>query len=381
MAHVAPRMGNASTMHPTDTQFLHHAIRIGMRHLGRTWPNPSVGCVLVKDGQVIATAATAETGRPHAETQALEQAGERARGATAYVTLEPCAHHGVTPPCARALIAAGIARVVIGAHDHDPRVAGKGSAMLREAGIAVDDLELPNAAALHRGFFRRVRHGLPEVLMKLATSADGHMADPAAQQRWITGETARMHGHTLRNQVDAVLTGIGTVLADDPLLTVRLPGVRHERLVRVVADRSLRTPLECQLVRTAEQQASWIITTPEGVERAASHATDLRERGVKLLVLEGDLTAEQLARCLTSEGITRVLVEGGPKLSTAFLKARLVDRLYWYRSTQLLGKAGQPAIGALDSALINAAERRGHRILPLAADTCELIEYRSCLPD
>lgn len=356
----------------SDLDFLHHALRIGARHQGRTWPNPSVGCVLVKNQQVLAFAATAESGRPHAETQALASAGVQARGATAYVTLEPCAHHGQTPPCAQALIDAGIARVVYAAHDHDPRVAGKGAAMLRAAGIEVLELPLPEAEAQHAGFFRRLSKGVPQAIMKLATSEDGQMADPSAKQRWITGERARMHGHSLRNQVDAVLTGIGTVLADDPMFNVRLPGVRHDRLVRVVADSKLRLPLDYQMVRTANQLATWVITTAEAVEQAASHATDLRERGVKLLVLDDDvLTPHNIMRALGQEGITRLLVEAGPLLSTAFLEARLVDRLYWYRAPVLLGDGGQPAISALHGQLKQFSPTASLRI---GDDRCDIIE-------
>lgn len=363
---------------PTDIHFLQHALRIGKRHLGRTWPNPSVGCVLVKNGQVVATAITAETGRPHAETQAIAIAGEQARGATAFVSLEPCAHHGQTPPCAQALIDAGIARVVVAAHDHDPRVAGNGSAMLRAAGIEVVEAFLPEAAAQHAGFFRRIAHGMPRVIMKLATSEDGQMADVTGRQRWITGEQARMHGHTLRNRVDAVLTGIGTVLADDPLMNVRLPGVRHDRLVRVVADRHLRLPLESQLVRTAEKQATWVITSTDAVEQAASHATDLRERGVKLMALEDPLLGPRaILEALGTEGITRLLVEAGPALSTAFLQERLVDRLYWYRAPVLLGNTGQPAITALHSQL---AQHAASTTIRIGDDRCDIIELPTCLP-
>lgn len=366
-------------MHPmADHPFLKYALRLGARQLGHTWPNPSVGCVLVKDGQVLAAAVTAEGGRPHAETQALAMAGDRARGATAYVSLEPCAHHGQTPPCAEALINAGIARVVIAAHDHDPRVAGKGVAMLQAAGIEVDELPLAEALAQHAGFSRRIAHGMPRVIMKLATSEDGQMADITGRQRWITGERARMHGHSLRNRVDAVLTGIGTVLADDPRLDVRLPGAEHARLVRVVADRHLRIPLESQLVKTAEKQATWVITSTDAVEQAASHATDLRERGVTLLALDdAALKPRAILEALGREGITRLLVEAGPALSTAFLEERLVDRLYWYRAPVLLGNAGQPAITALHSQLADVSASSTIRI---GDDRCDIIELPTCLP-
>lgn len=363
---------------PSDRGFLHHALRLGARHAGRTWPNPSVGCVLVKHGQVLAATATAETGRPHAETQALAQAGAQARGATAYITLEPCAHHGKTPPCAQALIAAGIARVVIAAPDPDPRVSGRGTAMLRAAGVEVVEPYLPEAMAQHAGFFRRVTHGMPLTWMKIATSADGYMTPPPGHDRWITGTAARLHGHMVRNQVDAILTGIGTVLADDPMLNVRLPGIEHARLVRVVADNQLRLPLASQLVRSAERQATWVITRTEAVEQAASHATELRARGVKLLALDSaTLSADTISRALGAEGITRLLVEAGPQLSVAFLRAQRVDRLYWYRAPMLFGSTGQAAIGALHSPLNTLTPTSTQRF---GDDRCDMFELSPCLP-
>jgi diaminohydroxyphosphoribosylaminopyrimidine deaminase/5-amino-6-(5-phosphoribosylamino)uracil reductase len=364
-----------------DIHFLHHALRLSARGLGRTWPNPSVGCVLVKNGVVLAAAVTADTGRPHAETQALAAAGGAARGATAYVTLEPCAHHGQTPPCAQALIDAGIARVVVAAIDPDPRVSGQGMAMLEAAGVAVEKILLPEAARLHRGFFKRLACGLPYVAMKLATSLDGHMADEHGTSQWITGPAARAHGHALRAQFDAVVTGIGTVLADDPQLTVRLPGLPHARLVRVVCDRRLRLPLDCQLVRTAEHQPTWVITTAEAIEQVASHATDLREAGVKFLVLEGDTPASHILRALGAEGITRVLVEAGPALSTAFLAARAVETLHWYHAPILLGNTGAAAISGLHTALADAARAQLTAHVALGGDHCDIYELSPCSPD
>lgn len=369
-------------MGPRDQHFLRHALRIGARHLGRTWPNPSVGCVLVKNDQVIATGVTAETGRPHAETEALARAGSEARGATAYVTLEPCAHHGQTPPCAQALIDAGIARVVIACEDPDSRVAGKGALMLKQAGIDVVELQMPEAARFHRGFFRRTHHQLPYVAMKLATSLDAQMADHTGGSQWITGELARQHGHGIRAQMDAVISGIGTVLADDPRLTARLPGIDHHRLVRVVCDRHLRLPLESQLVRSAEQQAVWLITTSSGVEEQASHANDLRERGVNLYVLEDQaLYPKNILHALAEAGLTRVLVEAGPALSTAFLAAACVDTLYWYRAPILLGSGGTAALGDLPTQVASAARGQCTDHISLGPDACEVYELTSCLPD
>lgn len=364
-----------------DLQFLQHALRLAARNLGRTWPNPSVGCVIVKDGQVVGAAATAETGRPHAETQALAQAGSLARGATAYTTLEPCTHTGQTPPCAQALIDAGISRVVFACEDVDPRVAGKSEIMLRNAGIVVEKLLMPVAASQHRGFFRRVQHGMPYVAMKLATSLDGQMRDHVGQSQWITGEVARTHGHRLRAGFDAVVTGIGTVLADDPRLTVRLPGADHHRAVRVVCDRHVRLPLESQLVRSAESQPVHLITTAEGVEQAASHANDLRERGVTLIVLEDQtLYPQNILHALSEAGLTRVLIEAGPQLSTSFLAAACVDTLYWYRAPILFGSGGTAAVGPINIELEHAKKARRTAQIPLGVDTLEVYEMPSCLP-
>lgn len=368
----------------TDDSFLLHAARLASRGLGRTWPNPSVGCVLVKHGAVIAAARTADMGRPHAETQALEQASAAACGATAYVTLEPCAHHGQTPPCAQALIDAGIVRVVYGCADADPRVSGKGAATLKAAGIDVEQLTTHDSllTPLYRGFFRRIRHGLPEVSLKIATSLDAQMADSEGKSQWITGPQARKHGHWLRSQHDAVLTGVGTALADDPRYSVRLPGLSHERLVRVVADRQLRLPLESQLVRTADIQPLWLLTTARAVEQQASHATELRERGVSLYVVDDErLQPISVVKLLATQGLTRVLVEAGTSLTTAFLDARAVDMLHWYRAPLLLGNTGQAAIAALDTALHRAAAATLTDSMTLGPDRYERYELPSCLPD
>lgn len=371
---------NASTA-SSDLHFLQHAVRIGARVQGRTWPNPAVGCVLVKDGAVIATG-NDDNGRPHAETVALAAAGGMARGTTAYVSLEPCAHTGKTPPCAEALIQAGVARVVIGATDPDPRVNGKGVALLKQAGIAVEELPIPEAFKLGRGFFRRVHHGLPYVAMKLATSMDGYMARRDTAEPWITGPAARRHAHGVRARMDAVLTGIGTVLADDPLLTPRNPGAGNPRLVRIVADRNLRLPLESKLVRTAAQQPTWVITSAKAVEYAASHATELREKGVVIIAIEDEeLAPLAILKALAAQGITRVLVECGPLLATNFLRASCVDTLYWYRAPILLGSTGAAAIGALDTWLGSGKPARETANLTLAPDQCGIYEMDSCLPD
>jgi diaminohydroxyphosphoribosylaminopyrimidine deaminase/5-amino-6-(5-phosphoribosylamino)uracil reductase len=363
-------------MQTIDLHFLQHALRMGQRGLGRTWPNPSVGCVLVKNNQVIAAATTAGSGRPHAETQALEIAGAAARGATAYVLLEPCAHIGKTPACAEALINAQVARVVVAAEDPDPRTDGKGIVMLREAGIEVEIIHMPEAINLNRGFFRQVKHDVPYVTMKLATSTDNYMAYAGGAPKWITGETSRRHVHGLRGRMDAVLTGIGTVLADDPRLTARLPGAENPYLVRVVADRNLRLPLDCALVKTARMQPTWVLTTTAALEAAASHATDLSTHGVVFLAAEDEaLSPMSMLKTLGSQGITRLLVEAGPALSSSFLKEKCVDTLYWYRAPMMLGNTGAFAIPALDTS-VRATAR-----VALGNDTCDIDELESCLPD
>jgi len=359
-----------------DIQFLNHAIRLGARRLGRTWPNPAVGCVLVKNGAIIAAAATAESGRPHAETQALAMAGDAARGATAYVSLEPCAHQGATPPCAQALIDAGMARVVYACDDPDPRVNGKGAAMLTAAGIAVEKKLLPEAIRSHRGFIGRVQHGLPYVAAKIATSLDGAMADSTGKSQWITGEKARAHGHGLRSQFDAIVTGIGTVLADNPAFTVRAPAAHHPQLVRVIAARTLSIPMHYQLVKTAEQQPTWIITTHDAVEQAASHATDLREAGVKFLVID-EVTPATLLAALGAEGTTRVLVEAGPTLTGAFLAAKAIQTLHWYRAPILLGNTSANGRFALDTTLATAQRAPLTQTITLGEDTCSIYEWES----
>ena len=353
-------------LHSGDISFTAHALRLAARHEGRTRPNPSVGCVIVKDGQVLAAAVTSEGGRPHAETEALASIGNKAHGATAYVSLEPCAHHGKTPPCAEALISAGVVRVVVGARDPDPRVAGKGMAMLRAAGIEVVNLDLPEAQAFYRGYFRRVQQGLPELWMKLAFSADGAMHDGTGRETTITGALARRHSHMLRGMVDAVVTGIGTVLADDPALTCRIAGYEHSHLLRVVADRKLRLPRDSQLVRTATEIPVAVLTEAEAVEIQASHALELREAGV-ILVVEAQLTPLVMAQALARLGVSRALIEAGPVLSEAFLAAQLVDRVFLYHAPCTLGRCEDSLLKRLEKIPRQMEAER----LQLGADFCE----------
>lgn len=340
-----------------DLAHMRSALGLARRGLGRTWPNPAVGCVIVKDGCLVGRGWTQPGGRPHAETEALARAGVAARGATAYVTLEPCSHHGKTPPCADALIAAGVARVVAAIEDPFPAVAGRGFAKLRAAGISVETgLCIDEAAEVNAGFLCRVTRGRPLMTLKLATSLDGRIATASGESRWITGPAARERAHLLRAVHDAVLVGTGTALADDPQLTCRLAGLEDRSPVRIVIDRHLRLPATLHLFATARQTPTWIVTlSTSGRARQAALAAE----GVKIIAVEPgesdgiDLTA--LLRRLGDEGLTRLLVEGGGRFAASLLRAGLVDRLVWMRAPVVIGTDGLPAIAALELAALAAA--------------------------
>lgn len=326
------------------------ALSLAQRGLGRTWPNPSVGCVLVKDGAIVGRGVTAPGGRPHAETEALRMAGPAAEGATAYVTLEPCCHHGRTPPCTDALIAAKVARVVIGCLDHDPRVAGGGAEALRQAGVAVESGVLEEEARrVNAGFFSRVRHGRPWVSVKTAATLDGRVALANGQSQWITGEAARRYGHLLRARYDAILTGSGTVRADNPSLTCRLPGMEGRSPARVVLDARLETPPTAALVAGAAQAPVWLFCSEEAA--AGPPAAPLRAAGCEVIAAPaeagGRLALPAVLAALAEKGVTRLLAEGGAGLTTAFWRAGLMDRLYWFQSSAMIGADGLPALGPL----------------------------------
>ena len=266
-----------------DRRFMQLALTLGRRGQGRTWPNPAVGAVVVKDGIIVGRGWTQAGGRPHAEPEALGRAGEAARGATLYVTLEPCSHLGKSPPCADAVIAAGIARVVSAIEDPNPDVAGQGHARLRAAGITVETgCGATDAARDHAGHFRRMRDHRPHVILKLAVSADDKIAAKGRKTVAITGDAAQRRVHLLRAQCDAIMVGIGTVLADDPLLTCRLPGMAARSPVRVVLDPQLRIPGESRLVHSARQTPLWLIAS-ETAEAAA--AMRLGAAGAQLIRL------------------------------------------------------------------------------------------------
>jgi len=323
-----------------DTHYMRHALTLADRALGRTAPNPAVGCVIVApDGFVVGRGWTQDGGRPHAEVVALAQAGHAAKGATAYVTLEPCAHHGQTPPCAEALAKAGIARVVASVEDPDPRVKGKGFAMLRAAGVEVATGVLEKEAAeLNAGFFLRVTQNRPLVTLKIAQSRDGKTTR-AGDDKWITGEDARRFGHLLRARHDAILVGIGTALADDPELTCRLPGLEKYSPLRVVLDSHLRLPETGKLARTAGQIPTIVFTTSDGGD-------GLRNRGIEVLKLMPDTQGRPDVGAVLNElarrGVTRLLVEGGATVASAFRD--FADLLEIFTAPLTLGNAGSGAI-------------------------------------
>lgn len=320
------------------------ALALARRGLGNTWPNPAVGCVVVRDGRVVGRGWTQPGGRPHAETEALRRAGDLARGATAYVTLEPCSHWGRTPPCCNALIAAGVARVVVAMRDPDPRVDGRGYAMLREAGIAVEEgLLEAEARAINAGFARRIREGRPLVTLKLATTLDGRIATKTGESRWITGPAARREAHAMRARHDAILVGSGTVLDDDPDLTCRLPGAAPVPILRVVADARLRVPPTARIIATARHHPTLLVTAPG---HAPASLAPYQAAGAEVATVargEGGLAFRPLLAALAQRGVTRVLAEGGAGIAAALLREGLVDRLAWFHAPAVMGGDGLPA--------------------------------------
>lgn len=327
-----------------DQIYMARAIQLAQQGLYTTHPNPRVGCVIVKDGQIVGEGFHARAGQPHAEVFALRQAGELAQGATAYVTLEPCAHFGRTPPCANALVEAKVARVVMASLDSNPLVAGKGQAILENAGIQtrVGVLE-DQAKALNKGFFRRMQGGLPYVRLKTAASLDGRTAMQSGESKWITGTDARKDIQKLRAQSGAVITGIGTVLADNPSLTVRPDDWLDWHYgdvvqpLRVVFDSQLATPIDAQLLSTQ----GVIIVTQQSLEHPKARA--LQTKGVEIWSFadrEGGL--QQVLTKLAERGVNEVLVEAGANLAGAFIQAKLVDELIVYLAPTLLGSHARP---------------------------------------
>jgi diaminohydroxyphosphoribosylaminopyrimidine deaminase/5-amino-6-(5-phosphoribosylamino)uracil reductase len=333
-----------------DERFMRSALALGRRALGSTWPNPAVGCVIVRSEvegpRIVGRGWTQPGGRPHAETQALGQAGALARGATAYVTLEPCSHVGRTGPCADALARAGVARLVGAVRDPDPRVSGRGFHMLKSYGLAVEEgICQAEAAEAHLGHFTRILRGRPTVTLKMAVTADRKLAGPGGRPIRITGAEATARVHLLRSQSDAVAVGIGTVLSDDPLLTVRLPGLAARQPIRIVLDSALRLPPASRLVAGARESPVWAVAEASAApEREAL----LREAGIEVLRVPGTAGRIDLGaalRRLAGEGLTRILVEAGPTLASALVAHDLVDEAILFLSPEPIGEG----VDALDA--------------------------------
>lgn len=349
-----------------DARFMDQALRLARRGLGIVWPNPAVGCVLTDadGGRVLGRGWTQIGGRPHAETRALEQAASihgaaALKGATAYVTLEPCRHRGRTPPCTKALIEAGIGRVVVPCQDPDPRVSGRGLAALGEAGIEVDE-GIRRDAAMHinAGFFARVVDGRPLVTLKTATTLDGRIATHSWHSQWITGPLARRRSHLMRAEHDAVMVGAETAIRDNPKLTCRLPGLEDHSPIRVVVDSRLRLPLTAELVADAAENATYLVTVAGGDRLRRKAFTDA---GVAIIEVPQDFDGRVDLSAALAElaelGVTRLLVEGGAELAASMMRADLIDRIAWFRAPSIIGGDGLATIGALGVDQVDMARR------------------------
>ena len=333
-------------MSEADSRFMRLALGLAARGLGNVWPNPAVGCVIVKDGRIVGRGWTQPGGRPHAEIRALAQAGAAAQGATVYVTLEPCAHHGKTPPCAEALVAANVARVVTALEDPDPRVKGAGHAKLRAAGIAVSEGVLEaQARAAQAGFLTRITKARPWIALKLATSFDGRIATASGESQWITSPQARAHVHALRAQFDAVMVGGGTARADDPLLTVRHFHPKRAP-VRVVASKALDLPRKV-LAGSVDQAPLWVLHGPDAPVEARGFWCGVGAELIEVPVDKQNLDLKSAMEALGARGLTRVFCEGGGAFGAALLRQGVVDELIGYTAGLALGSEGRAGLGAL----------------------------------
>jgi diaminohydroxyphosphoribosylaminopyrimidine deaminase/5-amino-6-(5-phosphoribosylamino)uracil reductase len=338
----------------TDKRWMALALSMGQRGLGQTWPNPSVGCVIVKNGRVLGRGHTQQGGRPHAEIMALRQAGSAADGATVYVTLEPCAHTGQTPPCASALIDANLSRVVIATTDPDARVAGRGIQMLRDAGIEITmDVLKSDADIAHAGFFSRIKLNRPFVTLKLAISLDGRIATSTGDSEWITGDQSRRFVHYLRATHDAVMVGRGTVLADDPTLNVRGFG-KMRQPVRVVVDSNMNSAPNGNLAKTANDTPVWFCHTQQ------ADFTPWNNTGAISIPCETIENRVDIAHAMTklaNAGLTRVFCEGGGTLGGSLITSDLVDQLIIMQAGVAIGADGKPSLGAMQNTILANAPR------------------------
>ena len=347
----------ATAASTADLRYMRRALALARRALGRTSPNPAVGCVIVRGGRIVAQGATASGGRPHAEAMALVRAGKKARGATAYVSFEPCAHHGRTPPCAAALVEAGVRRVVVGCVDPYPPVRGRGLAILRRAGIEVASGVLEDECRrLNAGFITRVMHGRPLTTLKLALSLDGRIAAASGDSRWISSAESRALVHRWRGVADAVMVGAATVIADNPRLTCRAPGGRDP--ARVVIDGRLRCPPRARVFTQRSSAPTVLVTTAANAGRARRRYRGARVEVMGCAARGSEIDLRQLMRDFARRGWCRVLIEGGAHLAGAALAAGVVDRIAFFATPILLG-AGTPAIEGLGYSRVREAIRLG----------------------
>lgn len=342
-------MTKTTEFRPQDRRYMLAALALAERGLGSVWPNPSVGCILVNNGQLVGQGWTQPSGRPHAESKALEMAGDAASGSTAYVTLEPCAHHGKTKPCAESLIKAKISRLVASMEDPDPRVSGRGFRSLDAAGVEVAvGLGEDDARYLNAGFLKLIHCGRPLITFKIASSLDGRSATSFGESKWITNELSRSQGHLLRASHDAILIGSGTAILDNPCLTCRLPGLLEASPTRVVMDGRLRTPTENKLISSARTIPTWIITVKG---KSSDEKQNYEQHGVQIFEVdadsEGHPDAFKAMKLLGSNGITRVLLEGGSNIAATFIREHLIDRLACFRAPIVVGGDGIPVIEGL----------------------------------
>jgi len=364
-----------NNLHPS---FMKSALFMARQGLGRTWPNPSVGCVIVKSGHVIARARTADGGRPHAETIALARAGEAAKGADMYVSLEPCAHHGRTPPCVDAIIQAGIGRVIIGCRDAAAHVNGKGVEALQKAGIEViEGICEEQARALNQGFFLAQAKKRPFITLKIASTLDSKIASAGGESKWITGEQARRYAHLERSRHDAIAIGSGTLLTDDPSLTTRLQGVDHDP-VRIVFDTHLKTPKDAKVFENISTAPLWIICGEGADDVKADQLTDQGARIIRAQIENEHLHLRSALNTLSENGITRLLVEGGASLISAFLRQGLYERILWFRSSSVMGASGRHAVDNLNIDHLDDMLRLTRKeVKPLGSDILEIFEKSS----
>jgi diaminohydroxyphosphoribosylaminopyrimidine deaminase/5-amino-6-(5-phosphoribosylamino)uracil reductase len=333
--------GDTAPVTDLDRRYLAAAIRLGLSAQGLTFPNPSVGAILVKDGKVVARGRTAPGGRPHAETVALDSAGMNTKGATLYVSLEPCAHHGRTPPCTDAIIAAGVKRVVAGMRDPDPRVSGRGIADLRQAGLeVVADAAAGTARVAHIGHIRRMESRRPHVVLKLAISADGFIGRSGAGQVAVTGEIARRHAQALRARFDAIVIGRGTAEADDPQLTCRLPGLEDRSPIRIVIAGQDGIEPDLALFSPDSAAPTWVIATTCRPDGFHSQANPDRIRWLRVPGNDGQADLSAALQALSEAGLTRIMVEGGSRLAGSLLADDLIDEAMLFRSSLVIGEGG-----------------------------------------